>query len=116
MAFAAFWSALMWRVFRIGVYVGNGGVRVKGPIRTFTIPWAQVGGIRLAPLNAPSWLSWLPLAPGIDAIWIDRRDGPPIQTLLNNQSAEFLGRRGAFGRTVASLRSELDRRRPDDSS
>ena len=109
-AFAAAYSVFLWRVFRFGIYTSDEGLRVREFARTMTFRWSEVRDIRLAPLTRPKWF-WAQVPGRLETIWIDRNGAPPVQTLINKGSAEFLGRRSAFERTFQRLRSEWERRR-----
>jgi hypothetical protein len=109
-AFVIVWESFLVWLFRLGIFVGEEGIRVRRFARTVTLGWPEVRDIRLAPLKPPSWMVWIPtIGPENRSIWIDRFDGPPIQTGVNNQSAEFLGRRPAFEQAVRVLRQELEK-------
>jgi hypothetical protein len=110
-AFVIVWESFLVWLFRLGIFVGEEGIRVRRFARTVTLGWPEVRDIRLAPLKPPSWMFWIPIPLENQTIWIDRFDGPPIQTDVNNQSAEFLGRRRAFEQAVRVLRQELEKRR-----
>lgn len=111
--FAIVWeSSLVW-LFRLGIFISEEGIRVRRFPRSVTLDWPEVRDIRLAPLKLPSWLFWIPIPPQNRTIWIDRIEGPPIQTGVNNESAEFLGRSRAFERAVRVLREELETRKGD---
>jgi hypothetical protein len=104
----AIWLGLLWRVSRLGVYVGNGGLRYIGPLCTVIVPWSEVRGVRLAQWRPGGLLSFVP-AQAV-AIWIDRSDGAPVQTALTDKGAHFLGRLDAFERAFEAIRGEADRR------
>jgi hypothetical protein len=107
--FGGAWVAGLWRLSRVGVYVGSGGLRYIGPLRTVTVPWSQVRGVRLGPLRpfgAPHFVTSY-----ATAIWIDRSGGDPVQTMLNDKGANFLlGGRGAFQQAYEAILSEVERR------
>jgi hypothetical protein len=114
--FATVSLTFMWRVFRVGVLVSEVGIRVRGSLRTVTVQWPDVDAIRMAPFKLPSLLFWMRFPPEFQAIWIDRRDGPSIQTALgtvvsDDKSAQFLGRRREVERAFRSLQRELGERK-----
>jgi len=109
-AFVLVWDSFLVRLFRIGIFVGEEGMQVRGLVRTVKLRWPEVRDIHLAPLKLPL-LFWVPIPPQNLTIWIDRLDGPPIQTWVNNQSAEFFGRRRAFEHAFRALEQELRRRK-----
>lgn len=91
--FMAAWLAFAWRLFSTGVYVSTRGLRIRNFTSTKTLAWPEVDRIYPDDLRIPIIESWPTRAA---AIWIKPKDGPAIQTILNDQSAEFLGRRRAF--------------------
>ena len=109
-AFALVWESFLVRLFRIGIFVGEEGIQVRGLVRSVTLRWPEVRDIHLAPLKLPL-LFWVPIPPRNLTIWIDRFEGPAIQTWVNNQSAEFLGRRHAFEQAFRALEQELEKRK-----
>jgi hypothetical protein len=94
-----------------GIFISESGIRIRAFPRSVTLQWSEIRDIRVAPLKPPWWLFWIPIPPQNRGIWIDPFDGPPIQTWVNNQGADFLGRRRAFEQAVRALRQELDRRK-----
>jgi hypothetical protein len=80
-------------MFSTGVYVSTRGLRVRNFTSTRTLAWSEVDRIYLDGLRFPVIGSWPTRA---SAIWIKPKVGSAIQTILNDQSAEFLGRRRAF--------------------
>jgi len=116
--FSALWAGFLTRLLTVGVFVSDDGMRIRLPLRTVTLRWSEVGGVYLAPVRLPRWLSWLwallkvrSLLSTSRAIWIERIPGGPSQTFLNEKSAEFLGRTAAFDRAFQSLKLEVERRR-----
>lgn len=90
------------RLYRVGVYVSDRGVRVVNVLHTRTLTWAEVNRVYLAPLKVPVIGTWPTMA---TSIWIELADGKKIQTMLNSQSAEFLLRRRAFADAFAQIES-----------
>jgi hypothetical protein len=92
--------AFPWRMFSAGVYVSTRGLRIRNITSARTLAWLEVDHIYLDDLRFPVIWSW-PTRAGViwikpKAIWIKPKDGSAIQTILNDQSADFLGRRRAF--------------------
>lgn len=71
-------------------FVSEEGIQVRGFVRTVKVRWADVRHIRLATLNPPAW-PWVPVPSGNEAIWIDRSDGPSIETLVNTRARSSWG-------------------------
>ncbi|MEV7415423.1 hypothetical protein [Streptomyces sp. NPDC089919] len=92
---------LLWRLTRIGIYVGDAGVKVITP-RVTVIPWHEVEGVETRPLHA-----WSRGTVRGDVLWIVRRDGTAAWTLLSRRSPIALVSPGAFERTVDRLEREL---------
>jgi hypothetical protein len=92
--------AFAWRMFSAGVYVSTRGIRIRNITSTKTLAWSEIAFIYLDDLKIPILGNW-PTSPR--AIWIMPNDGPPIQTVLNDQSAEYLGRRPAFRNAYEQL-------------
>jgi len=116
--FAALWAGFLTRLLTVGVFVSDDGMRIRLPFQTVTLRWSEMGGVFLAPVRLPRWLSWLwallkvrSLLSSSRAIWIERIPVAPIQTFLNDKSAEFLGRKAAFDRAFQSLKIEVERRK-----
>jgi len=103
--FMAVWLTFSWRIAALGAYVSNAGVRLRGFVKTVTIPWDDVSDVRVGDLTIPGWGSSMT---GAKSIWIERRSGPAVQTPLNNKSAEFLGRRRVFDLALARLQDGRD--------
>jgi hypothetical protein len=104
-AFCGSFFALAWRLLTMGIYVGSFGLRYRGPIRTRIVPWSELKGVRRGPLNVGTSLT----APtGAVTIWIDRKQGDSIQTHVNNQGADYLGRRKAFDATFGAIARSVD--------
>ena len=93
------------RVLATGICISDWGLRYRGPLRTVSVPWSEVQRVRLAPMR----IRWFPARLGAQAIWIDRRNAGPVQTLLSDKSAAYLGRRREFIATFRSLRDEVKR-------
>jgi hypothetical protein len=99
LAFFGVWFTFCWRLLTVGIYVGNRGLQYRGAIKTTTIPWDDVRGVRVGPLNRAGLYGLT----GTVTIWIDRRSGESFQTWVNNNSADFLGRRKAFDSAFGDL-------------
>jgi hypothetical protein len=87
-------------MFSTGVYVSTRGLRVRNFTSTRTLAWSEVDRIYLDGLRFPVIGSWPTRA---SAIWIKPKVGSAIQAIVNDQSAEFLGRRRAFHNAYEQL-------------
>ena len=87
-------------MFSAGVSVSTRGLRIRNISSSRALAWSEVDRIYLDDLRVPVIGRWRTRA---RAIWIKPRDGPAIQTVLNDQSAEFLGRRRAFHNAYEQL-------------
>jgi hypothetical protein len=56
------WESFAVRLCRIGIFVGEEGMQVRGLVRTVTLRWPEVRDIHLAPLKLPL-LFWVPIPP-----------------------------------------------------
>jgi hypothetical protein len=91
--FMGAWLAFAWRMLSTGVYISTRGLRIRNFTSTKTLDWREVDRIYLDDLRVPVFGTWPTRA---RAIWIKPKDGSAIQTFLNDQSAEFFGRRRTF--------------------
>lgn len=97
----ALWALGCWRIARMGVYVSEYGVRVRGLFRSQTIPWRKIEHIRLheaahriGPVAIPSGTTVL----------IERADGTDVPTSLWAQGVDFHNQPGAFRAVYHDLR------------
>ncbi|MFE0458575.1 PH domain-containing protein [Kitasatospora sp. NPDC058965] len=51
---SVFWLPLLAyvRIYRLGIYVDDLGVRVRGTVRTVTVPWGEVAAVESQPYRA----------------------------------------------------------------
>jgi Bacterial PH domain len=64
-----------WRWNRVGVFVGDEGIRVRSVWRTRTLPWNAVARIETGPI-----VTRLGSRPPGEAVWIRLHEGEPVQT------------------------------------
>jgi hypothetical protein len=98
---AVLWVAGCWRIMRMGVYVSQRGVRVRGLVRTRTVAWRDIEHVRLH--DAAHKIGRLEIPSGMTVL-IERRDGVAVQTSLWAQGVDFHGRPGAFRAVYHELR------------
>jgi hypothetical protein len=92
------------RLAFIGIYVSDKELRYHGFVRTVTVPWTSVKGVRLAPLR----FRWVSNLGGARTIWIYRVNEPPVQTWVNDKGVGFLSRQKAFDRAFLAIKGELE--------
>jgi Bacterial PH domain len=99
---AAVWVIGAWRIVRMGVYAGAGGVRIRGVLRSRTLRWPEVANVhlhkmthRLGPWEIESGLTVL----------IERRDGSMVNTELWAQGVDFHSRPRLFRAVYHELRA-----------
>jgi hypothetical protein len=95
------WALGAWRIIRMGVYVGPGGVRIRGLFRTRTVSWPDVAHIwlhrsshRIGRWEIPNGLTVL----------IERHDGAVLNTELWAQGVDFHSRPKLFRAVYHELR------------
>jgi hypothetical protein len=81
-AFLGLWFTLVWRLIRVGLYVSETAIRIRGPLRTQTLAWSQVSGIELA----PGTLFGVPTAR--EGIWIITTDGRRVESPVQRRDPD----------------------------
>jgi hypothetical protein len=89
------------RLLRMGIWVSPRGLRRVGLLRTRTLRWRDVSGIRTVQ-QPVRWLG-LPRSVQGQALVIERRRGEPLGTLLTDHSVDFLSRPEMFERAADVL-------------
>jgi hypothetical protein len=97
----ALWGLGCWRIARMGVYVSEYGVRVRGLVRSRTIAWRDVEQIRLH--EAAHRIGRLEIPSGLTVL-IERADGADVPTSLWAQGVDFHRQPGAFRAVYHDLR------------
>ncbi|GAA4949796.1 PH domain-containing protein [Actinoplanes utahensis] len=99
--FLLVWAAGSWQVARMGVYFSEHAVRVRGVLRTRTVPWADVDGVfvdevvhRAGPLRIPAGKT----------VFLALRDGGRVNTAMWEQGLEFHHRPQLFREVCRQLR------------
>ncbi|MFF7727659.1 hypothetical protein [Streptomyces sp. NPDC008001] len=82
------------RLVRVGVWVGERGLRHVRLLSARTVPWAEVTAVRLVQ-QPVRWLG-LPRTVQGRAVVVERAGGAPLATLVTSHGADFLGRPQAF--------------------
>ena len=98
---ALLWLLGSWRIVRMGVYLSDRGVRIRGLLRNRTLGWHDIAQIwlhrsshRLGRWEIPSGMTVL----------IERSDGAVVNTELWAQGVDFHSRPGAFRAVYRELR------------
>ncbi|MFF7026216.1 hypothetical protein ACFY97_35085 [Streptomyces klenkii] len=82
------------RLVRVGVWVGEGGLRHVRLLSAKTVPWADVTAVRTV-RQSVRWLG-LPRTVQGRVVVVERAGGGPLATLVTSHGADFLGRPQAF--------------------
>ncbi|BCB81083.1 hypothetical protein GCM10022251_66830 [Phytohabitans flavus] len=98
---AVLWVVGCWRIARMGVYVSEYGVRVRGLVRSRTIAWRQVEHVRLH--QAAHRIGRLEIPSGTTVL-IERADGGDVPTSLWAQGVDFHNQPGVFRAVYHDLR------------
>ncbi|GAB7040879.1 hypothetical protein JCM9533A_47290 [Catenuloplanes niger JCM 9533] len=98
---AAAWAVGAVRIARMGVYVGDPGVRVRGLFWTRTVPWSDIHRFRMQDVTYRIGTFRIPS--GLTVV-IDRHDGTEIKTELWAQGVDFHSRPGLFRQVFHELR------------
>jgi PH (Pleckstrin Homology) domain-containing protein len=76
LAFWLVWEIVAWRLYRIALVVNDSGVRLRGPIKSRTIPWSEVRGFR-----SDATLS------GDEQLVVEVNGGPDVWTSVRERGA-----------------------------
>jgi hypothetical protein len=102
-AIALVLSVLAVRTWRIGVFTGARGVTVRGVLRTWNLPWADIAGFELG-----EWRGW----GGFDCGVVRRADGSQVTVLALNPPLDLgKGSSARVVRVLDELNGELERAR-----
>jgi len=99
---AVVWVIGAWRILRMGVYVGAGGLRIRGLLRSRTMRWQDVEQVRLH--KATHRLGPWEIESGVTVV-IERRNGSTVNTELWAQGVDFHSRPAVFRAVYHELRS-----------
>jgi hypothetical protein len=99
---AAAWVIGSWRILRMGVYAGGGGVRIRGLLRSRTLRWPEVAHVHLH--KATHRLGRWKIESGVTVL-IERRDGSMVNTELWAQGVDFHSRPRVFRAVYQELRA-----------
>ncbi|WP_229071831.1 PH domain-containing protein [Actinoplanes sp. DH11] len=98
---AAIWAVGAWRILRHGVYLSAEGVRVQGLLRSRTMGWREVAGVRLHRAThrlGPWWIE-----SGMTVL-LERHDGVTVNTELWAQGVDFHARPKLFRAVYQEIR------------
>ncbi|GAA4605495.1 hypothetical protein BJY16_005411 [Actinoplanes octamycinicus] len=98
------WIAGSWQVVRMGVYLRAGAVRIRGVMRTRTIPFADIAEVsvedvvhRVGPLRVPSGRT----------VFLVLRDGTRVNTAMWQRGLDFHHRPRLFREVCRELRDRV---------
>ncbi|WP_033339223.1 hypothetical protein [Catenuloplanes japonicus] len=98
---AVAWAVGAFRIARMGVYVSDLGVQVRGLFWTRTVRWAAIDRFRMQDVTYRVGAFRIPS--GLTVL-IDRHDGTEIKTELWAQGVDFHSRPGLFRQVFHDLR------------
>lgn len=98
---AAAWLLGAWRIARMGVYLGDDGVRIRGLFRSRTLRWHDIAKIWLH-RSSHRFGRWE--IPSGMTVLMERRDGSLVNTELWAQGVDFHARPKAFRAVYEQLR------------
>jgi hypothetical protein len=101
-ALALAWVLGGWRILQMGAYVGEGGLRIRGLLRSRTLRWSDIAHVRLhkATHRVGPW----EIESGLTVL-IERRDGGVVNTELWAQGVDFHSRPKVFRAVYHELRN-----------
>jgi hypothetical protein len=99
---AAVWVIGAWRILQMGAYVGVGGLRIRGLLRSRTMRWQEIAHVRLhrATHKVGPW----EIESGMTVL-IERADGSTVNTELWAQGVDFHSRPKVFRAVYHELRN-----------
>jgi Bacterial PH domain len=98
---AVLWLLGSWRILRIGVYLNEYGVRVRGLVGSRTLRWTEIEFFAIE--EVVHRLGGFQLPSG-NTVRIRCRDGRTVNTPLWAQGIDFHSRPRAFGEVYHALR------------
>lgn len=98
---AVAWAIGAFRIARMGVYVSDAGVRVRGLFWTRTVRWDAIDRFRMQDVTYRVGAFRIPSGM---TVLIDRHDGSEIKTELWAQGVDFHSRPGLFRQVFHDLR------------
>jgi hypothetical protein len=99
---AAAWLVGAARILRMGAYVGDRGLLIRGLLRSRTLRWPEVAHVRLH--QATHRLGRWRIESGMTVL-IERRDGTLVNTELWAQGVDFHARPTVFRAVYHELRN-----------
>jgi len=104
---AALWATGSWRIVRLGVYVGDRGLRIQGLVRSRVLDWSEIA---LVSVHDPVRRTLgFEVSTG-QTVLIGLRTGEMVGTPLFAKGIDFVFRPGAFQHAYRSLRSAFEDR------
>ena len=98
---AALWAIGSRRILEHGVYLGAQGVRIRGLVRSRTMRWADIAGVRLH--RAGHRLGPWRIESGLTVL-LERHDGATVNTELWAQGVDFHARPRLFRAVYDEIR------------
>ena len=99
---AVVWVLGVWRILRMGAYVGGNGLVIRGLLRSRRLTWQEIAHVRLH--KATHRLGPWEIESGLTVL-IERRDGAMVNTELWAQGVDFHSRPGVFRAVYHELRN-----------
>ena len=103
-ALAVTWAAGSWQVARMGLYLSDAALRIRGVFRTRTIPWPSIAAVtvedvtyRAGPLPVPAGRT----------VMLTLRDGTRLNTAMWRRGMDFHNRPQMFHSVCQELPSRL---------
>ncbi|HWM07472.1 MAG TPA: hypothetical protein VNP92_34500 [Actinophytocola sp.] len=81
LVFLVLWTLAAWRLNRMGLFIGDGGIRIRDFAVTQTLPWRSIAMIEDRPMDTGVGM-WASRMLSARAIWVVLENGEAIQTTL----------------------------------
>ncbi|MBM2615210.1 PH domain-containing protein [Actinoplanes sp. LDG1-06] len=102
--FALAWAAGSWQVGKMGLYVSDTGLRLRGVVRTRTVEWVAIEAVtveevveRVGPWRVPAGRT----------IMLTLHDGRRLNTAMWERGLDFHGRADVFRAVYQELRDRI---------
>ena len=101
-AVTALWALGAYRILQMGAYVGEAGLRIRGLLRSRTLPWPDIAHVRLH--RTGHKIGRWEIDNGMTVV-VERRDGSTVNTELWAQGVDFHARPSVFRAVYHELRA-----------
>ncbi|MBU2670973.1 PH domain-containing protein [Actinoplanes bogorensis] len=98
--FGLAWAVGSWQVARMGLYLSDAALRIRGVFRTRTVPWSAIGAVSVE--DVAYWR-----IPAGRAVVLTLRDGTRLNTSLWERGMDFHGRPQMFRSVCRDLRRRI---------